>query len=245
MNGTSDVIYHSDKLDTTEFEQSNKLDDLETNDKLDKIELSEFTRTYSLPATPELLFRTEYNNTQVSSIVHTNHHTTPGGLICGNESMLVEDLDLEVVRTNTDVSIELASGSRDQLVSRDGARDPAARVSPLISADTPTRAPCPRVANNKHTPIPHHGNFALHPDYMGPVSQQLPSSISEFGWYLVLVTFVAAGVVGYLIFRLRGDTVSVVLSVVVGLTVVLLLFVYFLVYCVVPRRRHKQFATYS
>ena len=244
MNGTADVIYHSDKLNTTE--QSNTFNNSETNDKLDKIELSEFTRTYSLPATPELLFRTEYH-THVSSVVHTDHHTTttPGGLVCGNESMMVEDLDLEVVRTNTDVSIELASGSRDQLVSRDGARDPAARVSPLISADTPTRAPCPGVPKNKHTPTPHHGNFALHPDYMGPTSQQLPSSISEFGWYLVLVTFVAAGVVGYLIFRLRGDTISVVLSVVVGLTVVLLLFVYFLVYCVVPRRRHKQFATYS
>ena len=51
--------------------------------------------------------------------------------------------------------------------------------------------------------------------------------------------------VGYLIFRLQGDTVSVVLSVVVGLTVVMVGVVYFLVYCVVPRRRHKQFATYS
>ena len=242
MNGASDVIYHSNKLDTSN--QNDKLDTTKTNNKLDTIELSNFTRNCSPPSTPELLFRTEYNNSRQSSVFHTDHHTsvTPGGLVCGNESMLVEDVyeDLDVVRTNTDVSIELASGSCDQLVSRDGAR-----VSPHISAETPTVPRAREPNNSKHTPTPHHGNYPLHPDYMAPQSQQLPSSISEFGWYLVLVTFVAAGVVGYLIFKLRGDTVSVVLIVVVVLSFLLLIFVYFLVYCVVPWRRHKQFATYS
>ena len=210
MNGKADNIYYSDAMEL---------------------------EVYSLPTTPELLFKVNFKeNSQDGSVI-------------GNESMVIEDVDLGVIRTNTDISFDLTSGSRDQLMSRDSARESTQpRVPHVIPVDSPAPGRHHRAglhAKKPAAPANPPPCYSLHPDLVVPATQQLPTSISRFGWYLVLATFVATGVVGYLIFRLQGDTVSIVLSVVVGMTVVMVGFVYFLVYCVVPRRRHKQFATYS
>ena len=267
MNGTADHIY---------------------SDSIEAMEMADFKSYSSLPSpppsfptTPELLFKVHpQNNSQISSIIDNNNVDRASR---GDDNMVVEDMDLDMFRTNTDksfdltsaaddmdivrtntdisfdlkstfldldiirtnaeLSFDLTSRSHDKLVSRDHPR-----VSPLISPDSPSphRNPCFRTSHKPSTLVsPHQPHLNHHPDGSVPNTQHLPSTISQFGWYLVFVTFLAAGVVGYLIFRLQGDTVSVVLSVVVGLTVVMVGVVYFLVYCVVPRRRHKQFATYS